>query len=217
MIRTYRYRVNGFGDFMYGIVYLATNTINKKVYIGQTTMTLNQRISCHRINKRCRLFHRAIQKYGMDVFQWTTLAECVSKEELDQKEMYWIEKLNANNPVFGYNLKSGGAGNGKHSEETKKLLSDIAIKENRKPQINPMINLSVEQRLYESAKRCGNPFECHTKDGVFVGQYISLGHAANDLGLQRCHIRNNLKGRKRTCCGYVFQYLRMGHHTLALK
>jgi group I intron endonuclease len=202
---------------MYGIIYSATNSISGKVYVGQTTMTLNQRIACHRINKRCRLFHRAIEKYGINAFEWATLDECSSKEDLDQKEMDWVEKLNATNHTFGYNLKSGGAGNGKHSEETKKLLSDIAKKSNRKPPINPMANLSVEQRMNESVKRNGTPFECHTKEGVFVGQYVSLGHAANDLGLQSCHIRNNLKGRKPTCCGYVFKYLRLGHQSLALK
>ena len=202
---------------MYGIVYLATNTINNKVYVGQTTMSLNQRISCHRINKRCRLFHRAIKKYGMDVFQWTTLEECVSKEDIDQKEMYWVEKLNANNNLFGYNLKSGGVGNGKHSEETKKLLSDIAIKANRKPPTSPTANPSIEQRLNESAKRNGHPFECNTKNGIFIGKYASLGHAAKELGLHTHHIRNNLKWRKPTCCGYVFSYLHTGHCMLALK
>lgn len=202
---------------MYGIIYSATNSINGKVYVGQTAMTLNQRIACHRINKRCRLFHRAIEKYGIDVFTWTTLDECSSKEDLDQKEMDWVEKLNATNRTFGYNLKTGGAGNGKHSEETKKLLSDIAKKSNRKPPFSPMANPSIEKRLHESAKRGGRQFECHTKDGVFVGQYVSIGHAATSLGLQPCHIRNNLKGRKPTCCGYVFSYLHTGHCMLALK
>lgn len=191
---------------MYGIIYCATNSVNRKVYVGQTTMTLAARKSCHRINKRCRLFYRAIQKYGFEVFVWSILEEPETQELLDSREEFWIKQLKADHPESGYNLKSGGFGNGKHSEETKRRLSEIAKISGRKPPICPTANIDINGRRARSAQRGGIPFDARTKEGLFVGIFASVGHAATVLGLQRCHIRNNLKGRKATCCGYVFSY-----------
>lgn len=192
---------------MYGIIYCATNTVNGKIYIGQTTMTLSARKSCHRINKRCSLFHRAIQKHGFDRFSWSVLEECHDKAELDSREGFWVENLKACQPEFGYNLKSGGFGNGKHSDITRQRLSEIAKACGRKPPVNPNKNPSDDARRAMSATRSGKSFEAKTKDGTHVGIFVSIGHAATTLNLQRCHIRNNLKGRKQTCCGYVFSYV----------
>lgn len=191
---------------MYGIIYCATNTVNGKIYVGQTTMTLSARKACHRINKRCSLFHRAIQKYGFDRFAWSVLEECHDKTELDSREMVWVENLKSCQPEFGYNLKYGGLGNGKHSDVTKRRLSEIAKASGRKPPVNPNNNPTVATRSALSANRGGKAFEAKTKYGTHVGIFVSIGHAATTLNLQRCHIRNNLKGRKKTCCGYVFSY-----------
>lgn len=192
---------------MYGIIYKALNTVNSKVYIGQTTMTLEQRKASHKSNWRCRLIYRAILKYGYDKFQWEILAECESREMLDKNEEFFIGKFQSCNHDFGYNLKSGGEGNGKHSEETKLLLSQIAKASGQKPTNSRTINITIENRLIMSEQRGGKPFECHTKDGKYIGKFVSLGHASKELGVIGLHIRKNLKGRKRTCCGYIFKYL----------
>jgi len=113
----------------YGIIYCATNLINKKVYIGQTTKSLNYRKSTHirgSRNKRpqCRKFHFAIQKYGHENFEWTVIATCSSQEELNTKEIEFISIFKATEDEFGYNLAQGGRSGGRLSEETKRILSE---------------------------------------------------------------------------------------------
>jgi len=114
---------------MYGIVYKATNKVNGKVYIGQTTYPLNVRIKEHiksiRRKKNKYYFHRALKKYGESNFIWKTIARCNSKEELNKVEIVTIKKCKSFGR--GYNLSRGGEGNAgfKHSAETKKKLSRI--------------------------------------------------------------------------------------------
>lgn len=103
---------------MKGIIYLARNTVNNKIYIGQTISSLNRRKSGHYAasrNESDRLyFHRAIRKYGENAFTWSVLetVESDSKTELDsvlnEKEIQYISIYNSNDCNAGYNLTSGG-------------------------------------------------------------------------------------------------------------
>lgn len=52
---------------------------------------------------------KAQKKYGIDKFKKEILEEC-SLDELDNKEIYWIQKLNSSNREIGYNIASGGEG-----------------------------------------------------------------------------------------------------------
>lgn len=95
------------------IIYCATNKINNKKYIGQTINTLEERIRGHltfaKLNKEgCRLFWRAIRKYGEEAFEWIILFEAKNTDELNYMESYYIEKYDTTNPNKGYNLKGGG-------------------------------------------------------------------------------------------------------------
>lgn len=76
-----------------GIIYKITNTKNGKVYIGQTTHTLRDRwrLHCAR-NSTCSLLKRAILEYGKDAFIMEQVDTAESREELNQKEMAWIER-----------------------------------------------------------------------------------------------------------------------------
>ena len=57
------------------LVYCATNKVNSKKYIGQTIHTLDYRKKQHinnainNIKGGCRVFWRAIRKYGVDNFE----------------------------------------------------------------------------------------------------------------------------------------------------
>lgn len=90
------------------IIYLHRNTVNGKVYIGQTKTTLTQR-SRHDGSgyKNCSLFWNAIEKYGWDKFSHTILEKC-TENNVDEREQYWINFFDATNPNFGYNLMPGG-------------------------------------------------------------------------------------------------------------
>ena len=99
------------------IVYVAKNKINGKVYIGQTIKNLKKRESEHwsdtKNENRHAYFHKALLKYGRDNFIWEELEQCNSPEELDNREIYWIDYYKSTDKDFGYNLSKGGqAGKG---------------------------------------------------------------------------------------------------------
>ena len=100
-------------------IYKITNTINNKIYIGQS-INIQERIAEHKrlalnkefLNKFQYPLYLALNKYGIDNFKFEIIMEC-SEEQLNYWEQYWIEKLNTyiNNPNSqGYNLTRGGDG-----------------------------------------------------------------------------------------------------------
>ena len=98
----------------YGVIYKITNTINNKVYIGQTTRSFNIRYH-NNIKKYTNVYlKRSIDKYGIDNFLIEEEFDTAySKEELNEKEKKYIELFNSNDYNYGYNLKSGGDNIGK--------------------------------------------------------------------------------------------------------
>lgn len=95
---------------MYGIIYKATNLINKKVYIGQTTRTLEQRRKEHeKPSKHNYLFQRAIRKYGKEAFSWQVIDKADDEVALNEKEVAWIAHYRSYKEN-GYNMTIGGDG-----------------------------------------------------------------------------------------------------------
>ena len=94
-------------------IYKITNTINNKVYIGQST-NIPQRWKAHRsrpFQKEERYeqnyLYRAIRKYGLENFSFEIIELC-KQEELNEKEKYWISYYQSNIENFGYNRTIGG-------------------------------------------------------------------------------------------------------------
>ena len=93
-------------------IYKITNKINGHAYIGQTTLTPEMRWKMHQqdANKQeflKRPLYRAIYKYGVENFILTTIEE-VSEEQLNEREIYWINYYNTYKD--GYNATLGGDG-----------------------------------------------------------------------------------------------------------
>lgn len=103
------------------IVYLLTNNVNGKRYVGQTIHTLEERLRGHAWPSTARHtkmpIARAIQKYGIQNFRAEILQECSSQDELDQSELRYALSLKTFVPN-GYNLKAG-QGRGSVSQVTK--------------------------------------------------------------------------------------------------
>ena len=88
-------------------IYKVTNKINGKVYIGQS-VDIGRRWREHMTTKDDIYFHKAIQKYGVENFEWEVIERC-KKKDLDAREIYWIEYYDSFNK--GYNCTKGGDGN----------------------------------------------------------------------------------------------------------
>lgn len=95
---------------MFGIVYIITNSINNKVYVGQTIQSLKKRWEEH-CRKNCSKdeanmrIKRAIMKYGKHNFEIKELIRC-NETDLDKNEIYFIELYNSY--YEGYNSTKGG-------------------------------------------------------------------------------------------------------------
>lgn len=89
------------------IIYMHTNTLNDKKYIGQTVLKLEERWRKGNGYINQPKFYRAIKKYGWEVFKHTILEICNSREEANLREQYWIDYYNS--IKNGYNVSQGGA------------------------------------------------------------------------------------------------------------
>jgi group I intron endonuclease len=106
----------------YGRIYVVTNKVNGKQYVGQTTVTLTRRWGVHLSSAKsqrnsCRALGNAIRKYGSDNFTMQEVATASGREELDAKELQWVDSLGSMSPN-GYNLTEGGGSVGRPSKET---------------------------------------------------------------------------------------------------
>lgn len=105
------------------IIYKTTNLINGKIYIGQDYYDNPDYLGSG------LLLERAIIKHGRKNFRKEILERCSSKDELDLKEIFWIQKLNSINKKIGYNIAEGGSGgntisNHPKNKEFRKFLSE---------------------------------------------------------------------------------------------
>ena len=94
---------------MKGFIYIIRNTINNKVYIGQTRTSVNQRWSEHLRHARYgdQIINRAMRKYGVDKFYIETLEIC-EVSELDEREIHYIDLYDSTDKSKGYNVSIGG-------------------------------------------------------------------------------------------------------------
>lgn len=97
-------------------VYLITNKINGKRYVGQHAgpdlEVYWRRTIYFALNgyQGKRLLYRAIRKYGESNFEMLSLVQVNTKEEMDRYEIGLISHLDLCNPEKGYNLTAGGGG-----------------------------------------------------------------------------------------------------------
>ena len=108
----------------HGIIYKATNSINGKVYVGQTKILLRDRIVAHLSQARCNAghyFHAAIRKYGQDAFAFEAIDSAVDAADLNAKEIHWITALDCRAPN-GYNMSPGGDGGRERSPHDMKFI-----------------------------------------------------------------------------------------------
>lgn len=107
-------------------IYMITNLINGKIYIGQSS-NLKKRHNSHKFElTHNRHYNTHLQhawnKYGPDNFHYQVIETC-SKEELNELERAYITVFNSTDKNYGYNLESGGCSHQTLSEETKEKIS----------------------------------------------------------------------------------------------
>lgn len=99
-------------------IYKITNLVNGKVYVGKS-VDIEERWEDHKresFNRKSKDYNKylyqSIRKHGLENFSFEVIEEC-SKEDLNDREIYWIKEYQSFPPDLGkgYNSYPGGEGN----------------------------------------------------------------------------------------------------------
>ncbi len=212
---------------MAGHVYIIKNTVNSKVYVGQTIVDILIRFEQHCCKtSNCVALRNAIMKHGRENFKIESVFQSDSLEELNKREKELIEELKSLSPN-GYNLRTGGdrfslsdetrkkmskskLGVPK-SEETKRRMSE-AWKGVPKPKSlewreNQSIKMTGKKHSSESKRKMSNA----KKKKVICNEtgivYPSIFEAAFAIGCHHDNLKRHLSGKYKMCKGFTFRLL----------
>ena len=210
----------------YNCIYMYTNKINSKGYVGKAEDFLKrkQQHIYHSYNKKCKdynvPFHRAIRKYGIESFEVTILKENLTEDEMNYWEDYYIETfdLYAKNGK-GYNIAKGGRGGNawegkteEEGEEWKQKISKAKKGENH-PMYGKRLSEEHKQKLSEAKKGKNHPqvkrIAQYDKQGNLIKIWDYIKQASEELGINYSGLCSVLQGRTKThqYKGYIWRYV----------
>ena len=170
------------------VIYLIRNRLNGKSYVGQTVKTLQARWAEHIRDARKGspfLFHRAIRKYGVEVFSESLLATAADRQELDALEISWITKLDTMSPA-GYNTKLGKQGH--PTEDVRQRISMTLKGRPKSAEHCKNISAGQKKRSRGPTGKKRSPEAVEKTRIALKGRSLSLEH--------RKKLSDALKGRK---------------------
>lgn len=208
-------------DNPYGFIYITTNLINGKRYLGQKSFD-------HGGNWRTylgsgRIFKDALAKYGEENFSRNIVCFCFSEEELNNTEYELSVFLNVVEDTNWYNLcYGGGAPRGfhvpeelrrkmsldrkgtnvgadnpyfgkHHTEEIRKIISDFH--KNRTKELQEKIN-----------KGHMKPVVQIDKNDIFIKLFDSAKIAQQETNIDAGHITACCKKNRKSAGGYKWVY-----------
>lgn len=125
---------------LYGFIYVTTNLVNGKMYVGQKKIKGKHKNWKEYLGSGT-VFRRAIEKHGVENFKRVIIDIAFNKQELDSLEKYYTYLFDVVDSPSWYNLCYGGRSNSgyKYTEEQRKALSERTSGKN-----NPMYGMSRE-------------------------------------------------------------------------
>lgn len=205
-----------------GCIYKITNKINGKVYIGQTSESIEHRWEEHKYaanyNKHkdynC-ILHRAIRKYGPETFDVILLEE-IDNHLLNSRETYWINYYDSYKS--GYNMTLGGEGartidyNEIYSLwdngfGIKYIAQTVGCSE---VQTREILKGYSNYSKRESNKRGTRIFAKiviqYDLNGNFIAKYFSATEASNITGINKSNILATCRFEQKTAGGYQWRF-----------
>lgn len=210
-------------------IYKITNTINNKVYIGETTRTMNARWRQHKARAKdsqyTEYLYRAIRKYGIENFTIEELTKCADEDRFKIETEYitkyhsWVGFEDCN----GYNLVLSQEGVAPiMAQEILNCWNDgltiVQISErlhvNVKTIGQSLKNNGITQKeIYDrrgkvTGQRSWKPIIQYTMDGEYINEYESISAAAKAMNKTSVsQIQKSCTGKTSlTAYGYVWQY-----------
>lgn len=163
-------------------VYLITNTVNGKQYVGITCRGYLNRWREHVLSANSgskTILHNAIRKYGEDVFNVELLASDIPNEDIRETEISFISKYHTFYSDGGYNMTYGGGGVAglKHSESTKSRISNSlkghVFPESRNKKISEAHKHIVKDEKWRNAISKSRLGKYKGEDNPFYGKHHS--------------------------------------------
>lgn len=192
---------------------------NGKVYIGITCKKPENRWNHGKAYWQNKYFTRAINKHGWEKFTHEILFSGLSKDEACEKEKQLISTYKSNDPVFGYNLSSGGenpAEGVKQSEESKKLRS-IALTGRKFPERGKNISAAKKGRKNgltgKVGKECAKTLIINQIDeatGAILRTFYGYNEMSRETGFARTPVMECANGIRKRAYGYLWTHEKRG-------
>ena len=178
-------------------VYIHTNKVNGKKYVGQTCQQPHKRWGNGKYYRPETYFGKAIAKYGWDNFDHDIIAENLTKEEANNLEVTLIAKYKTNNSQYGYNLTTGGEGTAgiQRSQEYRK--------KQRLSQTGKQMSKDTRKRISAGSVRRRGAVLQYSITGEFIKEWDCMATAM--LALNTNHIPEVCKGKRKTAAGFVWK------------
>ena len=173
-------------------VYMHTNQINGKKYIGLTKQTCEERWRHDGTGYKNQIkFYRAIQKYGWDNFKHEIIAEGLTAEQAGELEKQLIIQFNTIEQ--GYNISPGGSTTN-HSQET--------LKKMRESMLGKRVAEETKEKIRLAHKEDWKGVTC-----IETGyQYRTIHEAGMLTGTDPSSIIKCCKGMMFKAGGYTWRY-----------
>ena len=183
-------------------IYKTTNIINGKFYVGQSLYDDPKYLGGGNLIKK------AIKKYGKENFHKEIIDICFSRDQLNEREVYWIEKLDSRNPSVGYNMAKGGPAFHITEDSKKKISNTLKGKYTGENSYRYGIKLTDQHKNCISESNKGKKISDETRKKISesnLGKVLSLEtrkklsekHKGKSLSdNHKKNIGNGLLGRK---------------------
>lgn len=147
-------------------IYKMTNTLNGKLYVGQTTQPLEKRFLQH--SKARTPLGEAMRQCGLENFTIEVIEECATPAQTRERERFWIRALKCKVPN-GYNQSDGG---------------EVAHtgKRHRAPRINFSKQSTGRMTLSESLKRFRSKYRLSQKQVADAGKVSWQSYQSYESG-----------------------------------
>lgn len=200
----------------YGFIYITTNIINGKRYLGQKNFDKYGDYKNYLGSGVA--FEKAVKKYGRENFKRDIIIFCYSKEELNKAEYDLSVFFNVVESDDWYNLVlGGGATSGCHlTNETKDKISKSKtgkpLSEYHKHRISEGLKGIVfsEEHKKKIANAMTGKKSVRAKKVLCIElnrEFASSHDAEIDLGINGHSIRNVCQGKQKTAGGYHWKYI----------
>lgn len=211
-------------------IYRCVNINDGRSYVGQTNSLQKRKKEHLQALKNHRHgnshFQRAWDLHGEYNYEWQVVETC-PLEELDELEIYWIDRYDAFRDGYNNTVGGGGARGFKHSEESKEKRRERMLGPNnpmygRTGSLNPAYgkdHSGENNGMYghhhsESANELNRQahlgkLNTNSKPVICVetNQFFwSMGEAKRVTGCDDTTITRCCRGIKKTCGGYHWRY-----------